>query len=165
MIKFKNFIKIEITPDMVTKVEEIAKSSNVWMPYNRLVDGFIEEQLFASLFSDPVRSEGVDVCHYGYVIDGKRWEVKSKTRPSDPRTYYEGSVYDYHPAQKSDYLAFVQVSSDRSCGWVIGYMERREFDELKQFIPRGSKQGNGLVCKTDTWNIEYKQCKPMKEVL
>ena len=156
------FIKVKITEEMIKRAEEraneIPKSKNTFMPHERHVIGFLGEEMFNRVFPMAKQSKGSNVYNYDYLMANKRFEIKTKMCSSDPRPDYECSIYTYYE-QKADVYLFCRIKKEFGSypyGWVLGYITKRNFDDKKFLIKKGTKQPNGFTTRVDTWNVYIK---------
>jgi hypothetical protein len=127
-----------------------------------------------------LRKNGFDPCadneiEHDLRVGAVRIEVKTKDRTVDPLPHYEATVPQYvYEAQQPDYYLFGSLKRDPSIrtgwhrsfqfGYLVGFLSRSEFDDVKYSEERGYKP-NGANFFCDAWNCKISDLRPPTEML
>lgn len=166
MITNSDLLEITITEDMYNKALSSfkfipKKSKNVFMSDVDLLNGFIGEQMFDSVFPGFFKSEGSDVYQFDRSINNKKIEIKTKGCTVFPNiNFAEGSIYKYHEKQAFDYVMFIRILRGIPKpikGWIMSYFSYSEFHKKKYLEKKGKyQQAAKFTNRTDTWNVKIK---------
>jgi hypothetical protein len=99
----------------------------------------------AVVLNEYEQSMSKNTFNYDVVLNGKTFEVKTKSRSGNiPKLTYEGSVSNHNTSQQTDFYLFTSLScQDRSdvttalTGYIMGYITPQEFYNKCVFVPVG----------------------------
>ena len=167
----KQIIKVNISEKMIAEAKRraglIPKNKNTFMNHERHVVGFIGEEMFKQVFPSATISTDQEVYDYDFLLYTKKIEVKTKMVKTIPKLQYECSIYTYFN-QDPDFYFFCRVLKENNTypyGWLLGYIDTKTFYKKSTLIPKGQKQSNGLITRTNTWNIFIHNLTPMGKIL
>ena len=131
---------------------------------NGNVAGFLGELVVHDMLGGIYKS----TIHYDIVIDGKKYDVKTKRCTSSPLLNYDCSISGHNPNQNCDYYIFTRVLENYKTCWVLGYMSKSEYFEKARFCRKGDvdeKSNMNWRFKADCYNLEIKELYDITELI
>jgi hypothetical protein len=156
--------RIEISDyDIVTakaKASEMGTLRNSITKGKGNVYGFLGEilvfNLLKKLFNDNEDIiEHSNTYDYDLIFNRKaKLDVKTKVVSTPPQGHYECSVAALNPFQKCDAYVFTRVLKDMSCGWVLGWYDKKQYFKEATFLKKGQVDpSNNWTVRTDCYNL------------
>ena len=155
---------IEISNDSIVKAK--AKASEMGTLRNSItkgkgnVYGFLGEiivfDLLKKMFNDDADIiEHSNTYDYDLIFNQKaRLDVKTKVVSTPPQGHYECSVAALNTSQQCDAYVFTRVLKDMSCGWVLGWYDKKQFLKEATFLKKGQVDpSNNWTVRTDCYNL------------
>jgi len=139
-------IKVWITPEQIKRAEELydfVELKNSVTKGNGNIYGAIGEVVVA----DFLRSMGRNVDtnstkDYDMIVDGFKFDIKTKSTGVVPRENFEVSVLAYNTKQKCDFYAFVSVFKDLSRAYILGFIQKNIYYSLARLLKAGVDSGD-----------------------
>jgi len=126
------------------------------------VIGFLGELAANSIFGGSLENT------YQYDIllkDGRTVDVKSKRAKVKPLPYYECSVSAHNIKQECDFYCFVRVTNDLQMAWVLGMIDKHEYYQKANFVPKGTIDGNNnFEIKGDCYNLKIQELHDLRYI-
>ncbi len=156
------YIMIGIDDQMVTTARTMAQAvpelnNSIRGIEGRMV-GALGELAFAKFTGKPITS----TYDYDFMIDGIKFDTKTKDRQSYPRGNYEASAYAKNAQQNYD--IYVALSTFRRGSqfrfiYLIGWLTKEEYfdPEIARYRPEGDNDGsNNQEASEACFNVEYR---------
>jgi hypothetical protein len=108
---------------------------------------------------------------YDFILDGKRYEVKTKKTKYEVLPHYEGSVDTHSAKQDCDYYLFCRaIVTVPDAGidqvFAFGYFPKKSYMKKAKFRKKGERdESNGWTVKKDCFNLEYQLLKPFSKLV
>lgn len=115
---------------------------------------------------------------YDMIVDGIKFDVKTKQRTVTPRTDYDCSIVAYSKdKQRCDSYIFTSVTLDRQTNeytefYLIGYMPKLDYFNRAVFKKKGEPDGGNNIFKNgkmvefkiveDCYNLKYADLNPFE---
>jgi len=163
-------IEVEITQKMKEqawrKAREMGELKNSITAGDGNICGFVGEFCAQALMGGIIEN----TRDYDLVIDGLKYDVKTKRCTSEPQPHYDCSVAAYNTVQKCDRYVFVRIEQDKKTkrwgrAWVLGWYDKEEYYEYARFLQKGQKDGdNWFTVKADCFNIAIEDLFDVREL-
>jgi hypothetical protein len=130
--------------------------------------GYVGEYAVKSFFGQPLEFETFD---YDMILNGKKYDVKSKRTTVIPQMFHDGSVCEKNVTQKCDYYLFVRVYWPKeiqlplSCFMMSYYPSKQYISEAKVWKKGQLDSKNNYIVKEDCRNILYDKMLPISELI
>tara|TARA_R110000765_G_scaffold365901_1_gene456034 strand:- start:116 stop:622 length:507 start_codon:yes stop_codon:yes gene_type:complete len=118
--------------------------------------GFLGELLVANYLGIKLNN----TYDYDMIFNNTKIDVKSKRVTSPPKEHYECSVAALNTKQECDVYVFTRIlpkkfsSSNYSEGWLLGYMDKKDYLTKATFLKKGDVDpSNNWKVKTDCYNL------------
>jgi len=150
------------------KMKENAAQVMLHRPYkSRKING--EDKSFTGYLGEEVCLEYLELLRvntydYDFVDEfGSKIEVKSQKSKHIPQPGWWAHTHGAQ-SQNCDYYLFVVVDADRDRAWIVGYISKVNFEEKKQWIPKGTKEevkGGEWIRPVGGWDVKFKDLIPL----
>ena len=112
-----------------------------------------------------VRMSGPD-GNYDLMINGVKYDVKTKARSVSPREDFECSVteeqFNYRGAE--GYI-FVSILKDYTIGYILGVISKQDFENRATFHRDGEEDpDNGFIFPCNAYNIKISELFPLSSI-
>lgn len=101
---------------------------------------------------------GVRLCNtydYDLIIQGAKFDVKTKRCTSPPQESYDCSVADFNTKQQCDAYFFTRVCEELNSVWLLGWVGKEEFYSNAEFMKKGQiDRSNNFTVKADCYNVK-----------
>lgn len=126
------------------------------------IHGFLGEIITSKFLKSKLNNTyDYDIIHNNLKID-----VKTKRVTTPPKDYYECSVASLNTKQQCDIYIFTRVLKDMTKGWVLGYINKKEYFDKAIFLKKGNiDPSNNWKVSTDCYNLPIKELNNIKELL
>lgn len=156
----EGFLEIEITQDMEDRASALASDlgelKNSIRKGEGNLAGFLGEEVVLAAFPRAVRDNSYQ---HDILLNGSKFEVKTKDRTVPPRSFFEASIANHNPNQRTDYYIFVSLLRENDQyvkGYITGYIPRKTYFQKADFLTEGEEDpSNGWVVLTDCYNLRY----------
>jgi len=136
--------------------EEMGKLNNSITKGKGNIHGFLGEIISAN-FLNVNTSNTYD---YDIVFNDIKIDVKTKRVNTSPKNYYECSIADLNTKQKCDVYIFTRILNDMTKGWLLGYINKKDYFEKATFLTKGSiDPSNNWKVSTDCYNLPINKLK------
>ena len=124
--------------------------------------GTVGELAFLKLFPHAQDSDEI-TYDYDFIMDNKKWELKTKYRTVKVQLDFDATVYDFNTTQQADYYVFISAYFDERKGYftyaeIIGYISPEEYYKQSTLYKKDEldpKSNIGWRFKADSHNLEY----------
>ena len=114
------------------------------------IHGFLGEIITAQ----ELKAEENNTYDYDIKLNGLTIDVKTKRVNTPPRDYYECSIANLNTKQKCDVYVFTRILNDMTKGWLLGYINKKDYFEKATFLKKGSVDpSNNWKVLTDCYNL------------
>lgn len=118
------------------------------------VHGFLGEIITANFLKVNI----ANTYDYDIIFNSIKIDVKTKRVNTPPRDHYECSIADLNTKQKCDVYVFTRILNDMTKGWLLGYINKKEYFEKANFLKKGSiDPSNNWKVSTDCYNLAIHQ--------
>ena len=147
-------IEIDITKDMRDAVYALINRMGTHDCKNVVTDkrmevGYMGEEALASI----LKAKRENTYEYDFIVDGVRIDAKTKASKFPPKGHYDVSIYPQQKYQNTDYYAFMRLNEDYTKAWMLGIVSKDVFFDNAFVLKRGVMQSNGLIPKSDSYNM------------
>lgn len=155
-----------ISPEMLAeakrKTTEMGILAHSFTKGRGRIVGFLGEFLANQLICGRIVSGDFNYDIVSSKLDGEvRWDVKTKTCKSPPKSTFLVSVSAYQLKQNCDRYAFCRILSDYSAGWILGWMPKAEFFEKATLFKEGDLDpSNGFRVAESCYSLAISQLNP-----
>ena len=151
---------INITQENITEAKklsgEMGKLNNSITKGEGNIHGFLGEIITANLLSVST----FNTYDYDIVFNNIKIDVKTKKVNTPPRNYYECSIANLNTKQKCDVYVFTRILNDMTKGWLLGYINKKDYFEKATFLRKGSiDPSNNWKVLTDCYNLPINKLK------
>ena len=102
---------------------------------------------------------------YDLIYKNKKIDVKSKKVTTPPKSYYECSIAALNTKQKCNLYVFTRIKNDLSAGWIVGYLDKKEYLDSSKFLKKGEiDSDNNWKVLTDCYNLPINKLKDIEEL-
>ena len=130
--------------------EEMGKLNNSITKGKGNIHGFLGEIITANFLNVTT----FNTYDYDIVFNDIKIDVKTKRVNTPPRNYYECSIADLNTKQKCDVYVFTRILNDMTKGWLLGYINKKDYFEKATFLKKGSiDPSNNWKVLTDCYNL------------
>jgi hypothetical protein len=89
---------------------------------------------------------------YDILLNGKKLEIKAKTRSVVPKFFYSCTIQASSDHQMFDYLVFITVNKEHTIAYVEGYISREDFYKAAKLCPKGTRNNEtGFIYEEDNY--------------
>ena len=151
---------INITQENITEAKklsgEMGKLNNSITKGEGNIHGFLGEIITANFLS----VSRFNTYDYDIVFNNIKIDVKTKKVNTPPRNYYECSIANLNTKQKCDVYVFTRILNDMTKGWLLGYINKKDYFEKATFLRKGSiDPSNNWKVLTDCYNLPINKLK------
>ena len=139
--------------------------------------GFLGEEAVAAYMGGELISfaPGQEKYNHDMMLNGKRWEIKTKRRSVAPKPSYDCSIGEWSHHQRPDTYVFLSVELAKTYKdtsgilegqvknvWLLGSKSYDDYFNQARFIHEGDiDPSNGFQCSADMYNITIGQLDPV----
>ncbi len=125
------------------------------------IHGFLGEIITANFLSVST----FNTYDYDIIFNNIKIDVKTKRVNTPPRNYYECSISDLNTKQKCDVYVFTRILNDMTKGWLLGYINKKDYFEKATFLKKGSiDPSNNWKVLTDCYNLPINKLKDINNL-
>ena len=151
---------INITQENITEAKklsgEMGKLNNSITKGEGNIHGFLGEIITANFLSVST----FNTYDYDIVFNNIKIDVKTKKVNTPPRNYYECSIANLNTKQKCDVYVFTRILNDMTKGWLLGYINKKDYFEKATFLRKGRiDHSNNWKVLTDCYNLPINKLK------
>lgn len=161
----KHAIEFSDIPEKVL-IKAVKRSKKLGRLHNSITGGGgnLAGYIGQILVAETLGAKDVDKRNYDLILNGVKYEVKTKRCTSKPKPEYECSVSKFNDTQQCDFFVFVRVKADLSKAWILGRKARADFFKEARECKAGEvdeKSDRGWVFKANCWNLEISALEPL----
>jgi hypothetical protein len=157
-----DFLEVLITKDILKEAEERNnlfykkygnKGTNRLDKNNQRITGYLAEVAIKHTFKKLNYSEDDE---FDFISSTKKITLDSKAQGCNgkPKINYVGTLYENQKNRKCDVLIFSRVKNTHDVLWVAGFITKKEFLNISNLIPKGTKNNN-FTYDESRYEIEY----------
>lgn len=153
------FVEVPVNEDMIetaiTYADSMKDQRHTIRGWNARFVGSLGEQAASILLGHPITHS----YDYDFLIDGVRYDVKTKDRTVVPEARYDASVYAWNNWQNCD--VYIAASTHRIGTvfynvYLIGWLTKDEYTTKQRFLEVGDiDPENRWEVKENCWNVPY----------
>jgi len=123
--------------------------------------GFLGEIITANYLDTKISN----TYDYDMIFNNLKIDVKSKRVTTPPKDYYECSIAALSAKQKCDMYIFTRIKNDYSIGWLLGYLDKKEYFKNAKFLKKGEVDpSNNWKVSVDCYNLPINKLNKMEEL-
>lgn len=125
------------------------------------IHGFLGEIITANFLN----TNTSNTYDYDIIFNNLKIDVKTKRVNTAPKEYYECSIADLNTKQKCDVYVFTRILKDMTKGWLLGYINKKDFFEKAKFLKKGTVDpSNNWKVSTDCYNLSISKLKNIENL-
>jgi len=150
-------IEVLITDEMCVSAQRHAENIGKRPNSIRKGEGNYVGCLGQEMFLKHYGGQYLGTHDFDVLLDGIRFEIKTKETSVKPKPYYMCSVCDANTKQDADYYVFCRAISSKNIGWILGAYPKKKYFCEAQFCKKDDHDpDNDFYVKADCWNMQIK---------